>query len=301
MKNSPIAIFLYNRPEKTISCLNSISANIDFNDSPLYIFIDGPKNNNDKIKINEIKKIISSFNFMNLVEINFKETNIGLAKSIFFGVNYVLSKHDTIIVLEDDLTFNKGFLIYMNNCLDKYRSKNIYQVCGYLWGNNMRDFINTPYIIPNINSWGWATWKEKWTEFELGKIKKDELKNFDSNDINKFNLHGSYDYFKILKKHFKGKVDSWAIQWYYHVFKNNGFSVYPNSSLVINGGMDGSGTHTISRKYTSQVSEDLKISYPDKLTFNMDLYRRFCVELKKINNETLLSKILFRALRYLKK
>ena len=54
-------------------------------------------------------------------------------------------------------------------------------------------------------------------------------------------------------------------------------------------------------RYPPQVSEDLKISYPDKLTFNVDLYRRFCVELKKINNETLLSKILFRALRYLKK
>ena len=124
MKISPIAIFLYNRPEKTSSCLNSISLNLNFEKSPLYIFIDGPKKRGDQEKILKIKKLISHYNFPNLVEVNTKEINFGLSKSIFFGVKHVLSKHDSVIVLEDDLTFNKNFLTYMNICLEKYRSNN---------------------------------------------------------------------------------------------------------------------------------------------------------------------------------
>ncbi len=301
MINSPIAIFLYNRPDKTKFCLNSISSNLNFENAPLYIFIDGPKTNDDKLKIDKIKKLISSYNFKNLVEVNSKQINVGLSKSIFFGVNHVLKKHETVIVLEDDLTFNKNFINHINICLEKYRTKNIYQICGHLWGNNIKDYINTPYLIPNINSWGWATWREKWDEFELGKIHKNELKNFDSNEVFKFNLNGAYDYFKILEKHFKGKVDSWAIQWYYHVYKNKGFSVYPNSSLVANIGMDGSGTHTISGRNLEQIGGNLKITYPKKLIFDKKVFNLFCSELKEVNRETFISKILVKVLRYLQK
>ena len=149
--NSPIAVFLYNRPDKSYSCLKSLSQNPGFNDSPLYIFIDGPKTNDDKLKIDKIKKLISSYNFKNLVEVNSKQINVGLSKSIFFGVNHILKKHETVIVLEDDLTFNKNFINHINICLEKYRTKNIYQICGHLWGNNIKDYINTPCLIPNIN------------------------------------------------------------------------------------------------------------------------------------------------------
>ena len=58
--NSPIAVFLYNRPDKSYSCLKSLSQNQGFNDSPLYIFIDGPKSNKDKSQIEGVKKIEST-------------------------------------------------------------------------------------------------------------------------------------------------------------------------------------------------------------------------------------------------
>lgn len=40
-----------------------------------------------------------------------------------------------------------------------------------------------------------------------------------------------------------GEIDSWAIRWYWSVFKNNGCVVYPPTSYVNNIGFDGSGTH----------------------------------------------------------
>lgn len=299
MLYSPIAIFLFNRPNKTYNCLNSLSLNNGFKKSPLYIFIDGPKNKKDEIQISKIKRIIEEFNFENIEEVIISKFNIGLAKSIFYGVNRVLKNHETIIVLEDDLVVSKYFLDFMNNCLQKYKSENIYQISGYVWGDSIKKQTNFPYLVPNINSWGWATWKSKWINFELGKIKNENLNNFDRTTIYDFNLKNSYNYFKILKKHIRGKVDSWAIQWYYFVFINKGYTIYPHTSLVLNKGMDGSGTHTLSSKFNDRLDQEVNISYPKSLSFESNIFDMFCKDLKEANNETLFKKIILRALRFL--
>lgn len=299
MLYSPIAIFLYNRPEKTYNCIKSLSLNKKFKNSPLYFFLDGPKNKKDEIKIKKIKKIIEEFNFENLEEVIISEFNIGLAKSIFNGVNRVLKNHETIIVLEDDLIVSKYFLDYMNNCLQKYKSENIYQISGYAWGDRIKKQTNNPFLIPNINSWGWATWKSKWINFELGKIKHENLNNFDTKTIYDFNLKNSYNYFKILKKHIIGKVDSWAIQWYYFVFINKGYTIYPPTSLVLNKGMDGTGTHTLSSKFNDKLDQEVNISYPKNLSFESYFFDMFCEDLSEANNETLFKKIILRVLRFL--
>ena len=299
MLYSPIAIFLFNRPDKTYNCLKSISLNNGFIKSPLYIFIDGPKNKKDEIQIRKIKRIIEEFNFENIEEVIISEFNIGLAKSIFNGVNRVLKNHETIIVLEDDLVVSKYFLDYMNNCLQKYKSENIYQISGYVWGDRIKKQTNNPFLIPNINSWGWATWKSKWINFELGKIKYENLNDFDIKTIYDFNLNNSYNYYKILKKHIKGKVDSWAIQWYYFVFINKGYTIYPHTSLVLNKGMDGTGTHTLSSKFNDRLDQEVNISYPKNLSFESNFFDMFCKDLSEANNETLFKKIILRVLRFL--
>ena len=298
--NSPIAVFLYNRADKSYSCLKSLSQNPGFNDSPLYIFIDGPKSGKDKKQIEGVKKVVADFEFKNLKKVQVSSNNKGLANSVFQGVNKVLSLYDTVIVIEDDLILSPFFLNFINKCLNKYKHDDVYQVSGYVWGNSL-DRTNCPFIIPNVNSWGWATWKCKWKEFKLGEVNNQELKNFDTKLIKIFNLNNSYNYFKILKKHLQGKVDSWAIQWYFFVFKNKGYTIYPPTSLVVNNGMDGSGTHTLSSNFNKRVVSGIKFNYPKKLNFEKEFFKLFCKDLKEANNESLLKKIGIRVSHYLKK
>ena len=298
--NSPIAVFLYNRPDKSYSCLKSLSQNQGFNDSPLYIFIDGPKSNKDKSQIEGVKKIVADFEFKNLKKVQASNSNKGLANSVFQGVDKILSLYDTVIVIEDDLILSPLFLNFMNKCLKKYNTNDIYQVSGYLWGGSLKN-TNHPFLIPNVNSWGWATWKSKWINFQLGKINNENLNDFDVKTIYDFNLKNSYNYFKILKKHIRGKVDSWAIQWYYFVFINKGYTIYPPTSLLVNNGMDGSGTHTLSSKFNDKLDKDVNISFPKNLNFDGNIFKIFCKDLKEANNETLFKKIALRVLHFLRK
>ena len=39
-------------------------------------------------------------------------------------------------------------------------------------------------------------------------------------------------------------INSWAIRWWWAVFKKEGFVLYPDKSLVKNIGWDNSGTHS---------------------------------------------------------
>ena len=258
-KYAPIALFLYNRPDKTSECLNSLKNLKEFYKSPLYIFIDGAKSIEDKKKISEIDSLIKNLNFHNLKVIHKHKKNQGLANSIFFGVSKVLSEYNKVIVIEDDLIFHKSFLEFMNQCLVKYNQKDIYQISGFTWNNYSKNMKNEPILIPNISSWGWATWKNKWENFKLNKVSKESLK-MNSIEKKNFNMNNSYNYYKILKKHLNGKVDSWAIQWYFYVFKRSGKTIYPNISLTRNNGFDGDGSNTFrKKKYFGNISKDLKI------------------------------------------
>ena len=59
----------------------------------------------------------------------------------------------------------------------------------------------------------------------------------------KFNFDNSYPYIKMLRAQIAGKNNSWAIRWYASAFLKNKLTLYPGCSLVLNIGMDDSGTH----------------------------------------------------------
>ena len=47
MKKIPVAIFCYNRPDKTKNLLKEIEKNQDYKDYNYYFFCDGPKHKQD--------------------------------------------------------------------------------------------------------------------------------------------------------------------------------------------------------------------------------------------------------------
>src|SRR4030095_4865023 len=65
----------------------------------------------------------------------------------------------------------------------------------------------------------------------------------------KFNRMGS-DLTSMLYKQMKGKINSWAIRWCYHQFKNDLYTVYPTSSKVKIFGFDESATNTNNWKWS---------------------------------------------------
>jgi hypothetical protein len=216
-----------------------------------------------------------------------RQKNYGLAKSIITGVEELCERFGRVIVLEDDLVVAPGFLEFMNRALDRYaESERVVQVSGFnfevpeLRGNSSALFL--PFTV----SWGWATWKRAWEKFDSSSQGWETLRN-DADLRHRFNLNGSYDYATMLEQQMKGLRDSWAVRWYWTVFKANGLGLFPPVSLVTNTGFDGSGTHGrgLLRQFDNPGAPLVSkhISLPDSVLVDEIQYRHVCRSLWRQN------------------
>lgn len=244
MNLAPIALFVYNRPQHAQQTLEALAANLEAQDSVLYIFADGAKANasTETLQgIKETRELIKSKKWCKEVYITERNENFGLAKSIIEGVTSVISKHGKIIVLEDDIVCSPYFLKYMNTALDKFENENkVNSISAYSYPvANLPDL----FFIEGADCWGWATWKRAWSEFETdGKLLLNDLKT--KKLSHKFDFNSTYPYTKMLSDQIEGKNNSWAIRWHASCFLKGKLCLYPGKSLVHNIGTEGSGTHS---------------------------------------------------------
>jgi len=298
LKNlAPIVLFTYLRLDNLINTINFLKNNYFAPDSTLIIFSDGPKDINDNIKIEKVRNFLKTINGFKEIIIYESKFNKGLAKSIIEGVSLVFTKYDKIIVLEDDLITSINFLYFMNQALEYYEYiDDIYSISGYLPSINLNNKYYDTIILNRSWSWGWATWKNRWTNIDW------ELEDYNSFSKNlflkrKFSKLGS-DVNTMLKNQMNGYIDSWYIRFIYHQFKINGLTIYPTISKIINNGFDNYATHNIGNnsrfytnidntnnlnfKFSTKILIDRKIQ--SKFNSNNGYFKRFFIKIKNLLN-----------------
>ena len=264
---APIILFVYNRPWHTLQTLEALSKNTLAKESILYIYSDAAKEESQIDKVNEVREVIKSKQWCLQVKIIERKTNFGLSSNVIEGITEIVNQYGEIIVLEDDLVTSPYFLEYCNDGLEIYHNeKSVYSINGYQFplGINKSDTFLCPLAT---SSWGWATWADRWSAFEI-ELKYRNVIQKNRFLTQRFNL-ADYDYTNML-----GNEKSWAIRWYYSVFVRNGLGLFPTQSLVKNIGFDGKGEN-----YTSDLSNDfnqnitnLKIVVIKKHTINFKYY-----------------------------
>ncbi len=171
------------------------------------------------------------------------ESNQGLARSIIGGVTRLTTEFGRVIVVEDDLVVAPQFLTYMNAALNRYADDDrVMQISGYMFPVTTFSDRTEALFLPFTTSWGWATWARAWEHFDAQANGWERLDQ-DPSLRHRFNVHGSFDYFHMLKLQLAGAIDSWAIRWYWSVFIREGLVLHPPRTMVQNTGFDGSGTH----------------------------------------------------------
>ena len=242
-----VTLFAFNRPFHTFKTLESLTNNPEAIDTKIYVFVDGPRVYSDKKLIDSTIKVINKFSgkFKEL-NLNISPSNKGLASSIYGGINKVFEKEEATIILEDDIVTSKYFLDFMNKSLEIYRTeKNIWHISGFNYSIKSNSFKEDAYLWRFMNCWGWATWKDRWESFMHDPLSIDPfyLKNvFDKKMIKDFNisLMGENPWAQIIANA-EGRLNTWAIFWYAHIFLNKGLCLNPIRTQILNIGFDGSG------------------------------------------------------------
>lgn len=274
---APIVVFAYRRPDHLRNTLESLKQCEGFGDSQVIVYCDGPRNPEELASVEATREVAREL-LGDRAEYHFSQVNQGLSRSVISGVTATLEHHDRIIVVEDDLQLAPTFLRFMNDALTRYAEEDaVLQVSAYMFeatGGVAQG--KSAVFLPFPGSWGWATWRRAWSFFDPAATGWEALLS-DRKLRRRFNLDGCYDYATMLVRQMTGQRDSWAVRWYWTIFRHSGLVLYPPFSLVINAGMDGSGTHGRGRlrKFSSAKTINSNVNsvvWPDLVRLNAQEY-----------------------------
>ncbi len=249
----PVLLILFNRPQYLKESILSIN---DIKPKKLYIHIDGPRNKDDSEKIEEILNLIETFDSDIKKEILTQNKNLGCGLGMSTAISWFFQKEEFGIILEDDCIPNKKFYSYCNNLLSRYKDdKNIFMIAGDNGGEIVpKKYFNDKQImsVPIPLIWGWATWKDRWEQYDYGKPK-----------INLFNLYRNLKNFKWLERfiliryfyrlnNYK-KLNTWDINLFYTMIILGKNCIIPKENLVKNIGFDNQATHTKETTFRSNA------------------------------------------------
>lgn len=196
------------------------------------------------IQQDQVMKVINEIDWMKFESVHSKD-NKGCAKSIEDGISYVLSRHEAVIVLEDDCVPLPCFLSYMDLCLDRYRdNQKVIGIGGFAWNLEMNiDKVKEDvYASGRTMSSGWGTWRDRWQ----GYTRDYDILRRISNDLDASERLGVWgdDIEDMLCSNLTGKIDAWDVFWCAHAIEKDMIFIIPYKALIDNIGYDGTGLHS---------------------------------------------------------
>lgn len=264
---APIILFTYCRPDHTRQTVEALAANELASESDLFIYSDAAKNSRAEEGVRQNREYIKTIKGFKNITIIERETNWGLAKSLIDGITTVINKYGKAIIVEDDIITSPFFLKYMNEGLEIYKeNKQVGEIYGYLIKTDVK--MPESFFSSIWGCWGWATWQDRWADFNPNADALYSQITSNRNLVKKFDIDYHFDLTRMLRDQKNGKIDSWAIRWAASNFLLNKLCLYPGRSLVRQIGMDGDEGATHSSK-TSLYDTELSRT-PINLNINPD-------------------------------
>ncbi len=239
---APVLVTGFNRPkflEDRIEKLLELKCQV-------YISLDVPRldDNPNRKHSRACINIVEAYS-KDLAGVRISNQSLGCFKGITEGISWAFSQIDALIIVEDDVRVDEEFLSFASKMLIKFESN---KTIGSVAGSNFvpqaelthtgRQFRFSAYS----SSWGWATWKDRWSDYLL------DIETFPTI---KFDF--PEDFWVWRRKHFWNKVfrdtqngvyDAWDYRWLYSNWKRGRLTLVSNANLVANLGFGELATHT---------------------------------------------------------
>jgi hypothetical protein len=175
----------------------------------------------------------------------FSATNLGCKRRVSSGLDWVFSKVEEAIILEDDCLPSLSFFSFCQVLLDRYRhDKRIFLVSGdnFQFGRRRTDFSYYFSRYPHI--WGWASWRRAWENFDASMS---SWPTFSADghlaSIIEDPVEQRY-WATIFEQCYREEIDSWAFPWTYACWRQGALTILPEVNLVSNIGFGQNATHT---------------------------------------------------------
>lgn len=270
----PVLVTMFNRPDHASRVIDVLAKT---RPRRLFLAVDGPRSGvaGDEEGASGCRELVSRIDWDCELHTRFRETNLGCREGMIDGVSWFFDHVESGVVLEDDCVPDDDFFRYAAETLARYGGEpGFMQLSGYAHLENPRGEV---YFLPLTSSWGWGTTRSVWRNFlEKRSGYADDFENHPELHA-AFDLGGRYPYSKMFLRNLRGKVSSWAILFYWHVFRAGGLVAYPAQSLIRNIGFDGSGSHCNARSGDGGMGEPPRRHggiLPEEMTCDEPLFEK---------------------------
>ena len=242
-ENIPILITSFNRPDLLSKVLGATKSSGCLN---IYFATDGPRNLDDKNKINEcIDILLSFFPAIQPKQILRHEVNLGCRIAMGTNIEWFFKQVELGIVLEDDCLPSSQFFDYMINALEHFQSDSeVFLVSGYspiAWHNSG---LIRKSVYPLV--WGWGSWADRIEKYEQNF--KDYRKVVSQgNEISLGKAWGFFGKIKwrlIMKLAGDGTFNTWDYSLTATAWRNRMYSIHSSRNYIENLGFREDATHT---------------------------------------------------------
>jgi len=261
---TPVVLMIFNRPDVTKRVFEAIAR---ARPEKLFVIADGPRDNRpgDLEKCLASRAIIDNINWECEVLKSYSDTNMGSKRCISGGLDWVFSKVEEAIILEDDILPSLSFFYFCQELLEKYRNnKQIKYIGGYNYQRGRTRTAYSYFFARYTSFWGWATWKRTWQDYDV--CMKDWPEFNKSNGIKQLfkNRYERKYWTHIFDITFADKIDTWDYQMFYACWVQGGLAVQPNLNFVSNIGFGHPDAANLreTRFRKEPLHEICKISHP---------------------------------------
>jgi len=241
---SPVAFLVFNRPETTRRVFAEIAK---ARPQKLLVVADGPRRDrpDERALCAETRRIIEGVDWDCEVLTNYAEENLGCAKRVSSGIDWVFANVDEAIFLEDDCLPHPTFFRFCDDMLKRFRNNDkIMSISGDNFQFGSRPSIYSYYFSRYVHVWGWASWRRAWSSYDLRMTRWPEAK---ANGWLHHILQNSRDvryWERVFEDAYQGKTGTWDYQWLFACWQQSGLSVVPGVNLISNIGFGAGATHT---------------------------------------------------------
>ena len=109
----PVLFIVFKRPQVAMEAFKRIKK---VKPQKLYLACDGPRNDKEKVLVEETKRVIlESIDWDCEVNKKFEEQNLGCAYGVLSAINWMFENETEGIILEDDCVVQDSFFRFMNH------------------------------------------------------------------------------------------------------------------------------------------------------------------------------------------
>lgn len=240
---TPVALFVYARPETTRKVLDAVR---EARPSRLLVIGDSPPA--DRLDLAEaaasVRRLIAEVDWDCDVLTNYADGHMGLSDRVATGLDWVFDQVAEAIVLEDDCVPDPTFFRFCEDLLARYRGDaRVTTISGTTFdftpdtdGPSYR-YSRYPLI------WGWATWRRAWRGSTTRIGQWPELR--DSRWLETlFDDPHAVAYWSSLFDQTQRGEGSWDYGWTLSSWICDGLAVVPRVNLVTNVGFGAGATNT---------------------------------------------------------